>query len=649
MRFTNMLPILCLLAGCGLTQNNDDPKGGNGNQNTGPTQPNTNPTGSTATQTVTTGDGTTQVEVPGCAEVPNAAEEILVEACAACHGPESDAYGDFGDATDPVALIENGWVVPGDPAGSKIFEEIYAETMPTAQGGGPLTAEQIGTIQQWIQCGAEDWTDDGLASARGFITPEAVFEGAFSDVVFLPDSDITEPDQANARYLSLVNLYNAGVPADDIEAFGQALHKLMWSLTTEDNPPLLEAVDLDGLELDDGSELSVADGLGDKLLFRVDLREFGWEAGIGEIDKWEVMVADYEFGIRYDDEFDVAEDVTRLTGSRIPIVNGDWFVGNASVPPLYFDLLNIPDNFNAFFDQFGGIDDIQADFDNFEVDCAGMDATSTLVSKFNRVQCRHDSTEGYCWESFDFAGEAGDQNIFLAPNKFLEAKAGGEAFCALPDGMQAYFVFLADGTRLNEAPTNVVVDYTPGSDGVVITGLHCMNCHNAGVITRDDQILTSVLENESAFDNDVVDLVTEWFPGNADLTEIYQDDIDQFVDALETDLNIPVDQAEPTWALAEDYDTQPDVVRVASDLGIPEAQLEPLLSINDQLQAAYSSLLSGGEIARETFEGLAQQTICDLELGDECDVQAFCGESSVPCLDGSVCNQQIGACTNILE
>jgi hypothetical protein len=285
-----------------------------------------------------------------------------------------------------------------------------------------------------------------------------------------------------------------------------------------------------------------------------------------------------------------------------------------------------------------------------------MDGQASLVSNFNRVQCRHRADFGYLWESFDYAGEAGGQNIFSNPINFADDRAGGEAFASLPDGQQTYFVYNAALNRLDDAPSNVVTDYSPDSDRVVHTGQSCMHCHESGVLERDDQLRDAVHAQAGAFDQDTIDQVDEWFPPNADWAGKYKLDIDTFNNSL-AGAGVVLGE-EPTWAQSRDYEAPVTQARVAADLGIPAAILQGAISTNAALQVQFSSLFNGttNNIDRFTFEGVAINAICDLQLGDVCpNANQFCGTfdnfgnflgSSVPCnaAGGSVCNAE-GECT----
>ena len=674
----HFLSAIALVAGCngGLQDGNAPPV------NTNPPVVTAQPT----TVVVTTTDGTVETTAPSCADVtlPTQAQNVLGTRCTACHGADSPKYGTFGDAGDPDALIADGWVIPKDSANSPVYKEISPgpngepPAMPIADGGGPLVASEIGIVKQWIDCGAESWIQEGSTgndnpAARGFISAEMEFTAALGSVALLP-IDSTGPDQPDARFLSFVPLYNAGVPADRIKLFVLGLNKLMWSMTTESNPPTLVPVHLDGVILEDGSQVSVSGGLGDSLLFRVDEKDFLWETAFDNgvedvtVDRWEELMKAYPFGIKYDDQFRAAETLVGLTHTRIPIVNGDWFLDNASLFPLYTDVLDIPTNGDGldevtFFDRFGGVVQ-QDDFDNNNIDCAGMSGQASLVSNFNRVQCREDTRDGYIWASIDYNNQAGGANIFGNPVDFFQFRAGGEIFASLPDGQQVYFVTAATGDFLFDVPANVATDYSPDSDRVVHEGQSCMHCHESGVIARDDEMRASVLAQKGNFDQDTIDQVEEWFPENTDWVNIYDGDISLFqrsLTAADVDNFGDVNQ-EPTWQASRDYEAPLNQARVAAEYRIPSALLPGLVQFDSQLATQYANLFNGttNTVDRDVMESVAVQTICNLGLGDDCDFNAViqgngvdsCGElrnglfvgSSVPCAVGSVCNAE-GECS----
>lgn len=75
---------------------------------------------------------------------------ILMNNCSACHGSGSPGLGGFSVVDNPQAMVNEGFIVPGDPADSLIMQKITASTdsMPPS---GKLSQSDIDTLSAWIQ------------------------------------------------------------------------------------------------------------------------------------------------------------------------------------------------------------------------------------------------------------------------------------------------------------------------------------------------------------------------------------------------------------------------------------------------------------------------------------------------------------------
>lgn len=85
-----------------------------------------------------------------------AVEPILKKNCAGCHGAQpKEGY----DVRTYEAVMKGGrkgaLVKPGDPAGSLLVQVLKAQGKPQMPPAGPLTAEEVATIEGWIQAGAK--------------------------------------------------------------------------------------------------------------------------------------------------------------------------------------------------------------------------------------------------------------------------------------------------------------------------------------------------------------------------------------------------------------------------------------------------------------------------------------------------------------
>src|SRR6266852_344690 len=88
-------------------------------------------------------------------------QPIFRDHCLSCHGPDQQMNGLRLDRrADAMRGGSQSDIGPGNADGSRLYHRLIGTTfgvqMPPA---GPLTADQIGTIKQWIDEGAE-WPDE---------------------------------------------------------------------------------------------------------------------------------------------------------------------------------------------------------------------------------------------------------------------------------------------------------------------------------------------------------------------------------------------------------------------------------------------------------------------------------------------------------
>ena len=86
------------------------------------------------------------------------------------------------------------------------------------------------------------------------------------------------------------------------------------------------------------------------------------------------------------------------TGTRLPAIRADWFTATASRAPLYYDVLQIPQNLPELERQLRI--DAQANIQQGRAMRVGFNGSG--VSRFNRILERHDSVHGAYWRSYDF-------------------------------------------------------------------------------------------------------------------------------------------------------------------------------------------------------------------------------------------------------
>ena len=402
-------------------------------------------------------------------QIAQDAHAIFEQSCFICHGPT----GSFKETLliEHNALIQNGTVVPGNPNASELYNRLVTTDTATRMplGQPQLSTQAINTIRSWILAGAPDWAT--VATTDGdFISPSEVLNTIETHLMSLSSFD-----RAFARYFTLTHLYNAGVTPSILQEYRKGLYKLVNSLSwgvTVTNP---QPIDPQGT------------------ILYIDLRHYEWDVN----DGWGQIEAEYPYHISFDapEQTALRDQLSRLQTeikSDIPSVQVDWFVAQASLPPLYHDLLSLPLTDRELETRLE-VDVVRNLLNAPGVRVWRAGTNDSGVSNNNRVIERHTSRYGAYWKSYDFAGSVGTQNIFTHPLSFTHD--GGEVVFNLPNGLQGYYLANASGFRLDAAPINIVSN-PAASDPTVRNGLSCLGCHTEGMKTFEDQV-RSVIESNA--------------------------------------------------------------------------------------------------------------------------------------------------------
>ena len=431
-------------------------------------------------------------------------QAIFQQSCNICHGPDG-AYKES-LLMEHNALIEKGSVVPGNPDASELYKRlITAETAKRMPLGQPQLPDQsINTIRNWILAGAPDWavtsTTDG-----DFISPSEILNTIETHLMSLAPFD-----RAFARYFTMTHLYNAGEPGQILQEYRKALYKLVNSLSwgvTVTNP---HPIDPQGT------------------IFYIDLRHYEWDVN----NAWTQIETEYPYHIPFDAPAQSAlkEQLRRLQTEMkadIPAIHVDWFVAQASLPPLYHDLLSLPLTDRELETRLE-VDVIRNLTNAPGVRVWRAGTNNSGVSNNNRVIERHTSRYGAYWKSYDFAGSVGTQNIFTHPLSFTHD--GGEVIFNLPNGLQAYYVTNASGFRLDDAPINIVSN-PAASDPTVRNGLSCFGCHTEGMKTFEDEVRAVIESNATpAYDKEQA---LRLYVEQSEINALLQEDTDRYKEALE--------------------------------------------------------------------------------------------------------------------
>ncbi len=492
-------------------------------------------------------------------------EAVLASYCSGCHGGPGAAKGggdadkgDFAWVTETPRLIATGMLVPGDAEGSLVYKRVAAGEMPPKKAPRRPAAAEIETLRAWI---------DTMSPPAPFVTDLEV------DRELTADRDaLSAGDREQARWISFVPLANAGIPEAQLEAYRAALAKLLGSLSW--SPALHPPAPVDAR----------------RLLYRIDLRDLGWSAAT-----WDAILAVYPYGVD--------------RGRAPAAVRGDWLVATASRPPLYQEILGLPDT-DAALGRLLGID-LADDVASGRVARAGF--TSSGISVNNRLIERHVTRHGALWRSYDFSSSVGRENVFAHPLDFVPA--GGEIIFNLPNGLQGYMLVDGAGRRIDKAPTRIVSD-PARPDRAVETGVSCMSCHAHGIIQRADEIRAAVAAGAS----DAGSLaagdrarVLRLHPPADDFAALQAEDIARFDAAL---AELGVDQAaEPIALLVARYEAPLDEGLAAAELGLTAEELRARLRRADETAQQLGALATGGTVKRDVWEASFPRLVVELGVG----------------------------------
>ena len=487
-------------------------------------------------------------------QIAQDAHAIFQQSCLICHGPDG-AYKET-LLIEHNALIQNGTVVPGNPDASELHNRLLttdtAKRMPLGQP--QLSAQAIDTIRNWILAGAPDWAA-APTTGGDFISPAEILNTIETHLMSLSSFD-----RAFARYFTLTHLYNAGVTPSILQEYRKGLYKLVNSLSwgsTVTNP---QPIDPQGT------------------ILYIDLRHYEWDVN----DGWGQIEAEYPYHISFDapEQSALRDQLNRLQTemkSDIPSVHVDWFVAQASLPPLYHDLLSLPLTDRELETRLE-VDVIRNLLNAPGVRVWRAGTNNSGVSNNNRVIERHISQHGAYWKSYDFAGSVGTQNIFTHPLNFTHD--GGEVVFNLPNGLQGYYLANASGFRLDAAPINIVSN-PAASDPTVRNGLSCFGCHTEGMKTFEDQV-RSVIESNATPAYDKAQAL-RLYVKQSEMDARLGEDMDRYRVAL-TKTGGAVDDIEPISRFHEVFQGPVDVAYAAAVVGLDTEAFQEKIRGNIGLQ-----------------------------------------------------------------
>ena len=504
-------------------------------------------------------------------ELAQQAYLILQTKCLDCHGP----HGTFTEnlvIDSASGLVDTGAVVPGQPLNSNLYARLITtdNTKRMPLGRDPLDDASLRVISDWIAAGVPNWETQYDAT---FIPTDAMLTAMQQHI-----QTLNPFDQPFARYFTMTHLYNAGESPEARNAYKIALAKLVNSLSW-------------GFDIHNPHPIDDAE-----TLFYIDLRNYDWDLR----DAWTQIENVYPYAIAFDEETQAGlraklTNLQQTMDCDVPFVHVDWFLATASLPPLYHNILRLPETERELERELGVDADRNLQRDpGRRVWRAGTNDSG--VSNHNRVVERHTARYGAYWKSHDFAGSTDAQNIFTHPLSF--ERDGGEVIFNLPNGLQAYYIADKSGARIDVAPTEIVSD-PAAKDPAVRNGLSCIGCHTKGMKTFTDQV-RSVIEQTAnpLYDKDYALLL---YVTQDKMDALIVEDTARYKTALEKTGGV-FGGIEPVHRFYEAFQDALEAPDAAAAVGLQTENFLSQIREKSSLQnLGLTGLTSGGNVKRDAW------------------------------------------------
>jgi formylglycine-generating enzyme required for sulfatase activity/serine/threonine protein kinase len=509
-------------------------------------------------------------------ELAARARTVLQNNCYRCHGKDGAVESGLNYVLDPPRLLARRLIVKGQPEASPLFQRVKNREMPPGKAKPRPSDEEVAVLEEWIRAGAPDFNPQ---VARRFLTAADVLGAIRNDL-----EKAHRKDREFFRYFTITHLYNAGLPEDGLQTYRFALSKLANSLSRE--PEITTPVAIDP----------------QRTIFRIDLRDYQWTDTV-----WARLLAEYPYGVTYRTE--TAKYCYNATRCQLPHVRADWFVFEASKPPLYHEILQLPATDTELEAQLGiNVTDNRRGED---VVRAGFNKSGVAVNN-NRMIERHPypRDDGAYWKSFDFRKPGGrgedlrnikEHPLGPGPEAGAFRHDGGEIIFNLPNGLQAYMLVNGKGERINKGDTDLVIDPNQ-REKAVINGISCMSCHTRGMRDAHDEVRGQVEDHRLAYHPDVYQGVMRLYKKRGVFKQLLDKDTERFARAVKAATGMPPTGTDPIVALASRYDWELDGGLAAAEAGLEKGEFLKELARSKELGRLLGPLQNeGGTVQRAAW------------------------------------------------
>lgn len=525
----------------------------------------------------------TTVEVPKAPADPAAAKVYAVfdKHCASCHqtgrGSQAPPAGAFGGILDLETIAaDQGRVQPGTPDASPLY--LFLQANP-AHGLEPsksieLTSSDLDAVREWISGLKPQPHCDRAAVSRDEI--------AAAVTRYL---DSAGAEAKNSRFLSLTHLYNACASDAEMKAYRHAtaitVNSLSWGL----RPIVLVPVDTA------------------ETVFRIDLTAMGWDEG-----RWNRLLQAYPYR--------AAEADTAGVQSPSEPVRADWLAVAGLTPPLYYELLGLPDRLSTLTGSLRV--DLGADVAQNKARRVGI--RTSAIARGSRLLQRSPFANGGFWITYEYAPATTTGSLFDAPagpgSRGAARPDGSLVMFSLPNGFNAFFMANGDGGRINDLPLSVLRNDMHPSHKVA-AGAACLACHTLGPRPATDELKARVL-GDASVPRDIREKVLALAAADDEMTALVAADVNRVTGALAEAGIVPgatLDGIDPVTALGAHYERDVTLTALAAELGVPTSQLRELAGKTMGAAGDVIDSIVHGPVPRASVEAAAMQLAAAVRPG----------------------------------
>lgn len=491
---------------------------------------------------------------------------IIEQKCSVCHTDTN--YGDYDIASKTI---------------DKMIYRINLGTGDLSRMPKPPQPE----LEQGEKSVFEKWKIDGLLKDKtcdAGIDPneEAFYQldlDYIEEVMVKHLRKIGIRNAANTRFLILSNQYNLNPSNDDYREFIVGINKGL-NLLNIDEEYVYPASAVDNK----------------KSVFAVDLEAFGltgfdWKA-LEEADQ-----------INFVSNTVNGKIIRDLSRTQKPWLHAENFLnlafGNSNI---YYEIIGAPNTFDELMLQ-NEVDYNAALSDEFTALAIGFFGSEISLNK-NRLIVRYDSKHGSCFVTYDPLNSDANSNLFqrfLLSNSTHNANSifqfdGSEVICANENGGHSYYLFNSDGTRINAAPLNLVVNTKSPFQPEIINARSCLRCHPGGFIQAKDSVRDHLLRNGSQFNSNDLQVGLELYKGNTAGNAAFVNDNTQYSKFLKL---VGADNLkdDPVNFLVDRFRKDATLADLAALLLLNEKEMEECINTSQTLSTDIGQLVTGGTVS----------------------------------------------------